>query len=307
MRNKFWDSSPILYILRKWIRKNKAGYMFILLPLILYTIFFLYPFVSNVKLSLTNWNGVNAQKVFIGLNNYREMMVDSMLLKSLINNGIWVIIGTIVPIVTGLILALLLWRGKLKGRIVFRTIYFMPVILSPAAIAITWRWMYQPNFGLINRVLGAIGLDFLSRGWLGDPKLALYMVLIAAIWGYTGFVVAILIAGLQNIDLELLDAARCDGANYLQTTIHVTIPQLSHILTMISVYSIIGSIKVFDIIYVMTRGGPANSTEVLGTYAYKQGFYFSNVGYGATLSIFIAFIALILSLIFMKLRKNQEV
>ena len=226
--------------------------------------------------------------------------------ESLSHNLVWVIIGTISPLVIGLLLAVLLSNEKVKGRTVFRTIYFMPVILSPVVVGLIWGWVYNPIFGMLNRVLDIIGLGSYSRGWLGDPNLALFMVLIAAIWSYFGFCLVILVAGMQNIDTELYDAANMDGANSWQQFMNVTIPQLSSVLTMIVAYTMIGGFNVFDIVYIMTGGGPANSTELIATYTYKQSFQLNSVGYGATLSMVMTFLSLVASFLFLKMREKSE-
>ena len=307
MVRKILHSSSDLASVRKWIQRNKIGYLFILPALLLYAIFFIYPFANAMYLSLTDWNGVDLQKTFVGLNNYIRMVKDKLMWLALSRNAIWVIIGTVVPIAIALILSVLLGGRKTKGRSFFRTVYFMPVVLSLVVVGIIWGWVYNPVFGMLNRVLEVIGLGSLSRGWLGDPKLAIYMVLIAAIWSYLGFCVVILLAGLQNVKVELYDAAKCDGANSWQQLIHVTIPQLYHVLTMIGVYSMINGFHVFDIVFVMTRGGPANSTEVIATYTYKQGFQLNSLGYGSALGMVLAVLSLIVSYIFLKFRERSEV
>lgn len=291
---------------RLWIKQNKSGYLFILPAFLLYSLFFIYPFLQSVFISLTNWNGVDAAKAFIGPKNYLAMLSDGLMWTSLTHNLIWVIIGTAAPIVIGLLLAVLLSNEKTKGRIFFRVIYFMPVMLSPAVVGIIWGWIYNPIFGMLNKVLDGIGLGFLSRGWLGDPNLALYMVLLAAIWSYFGFCLVILIAGMQSIDSELYDAAKIDGANAWQQFINVTIPQLSSVLTMLVAYTMIGGFNVFDIVYVMTAGGPANSTELIATYTYRQSFQLNSVGYGAALSMIMTLISLAASYIFIKFREKAE-
>lgn len=290
----------------KWIRQNKAGYLFILPALIVYAIFFIYPFFGSIYLSLTDWNGVNPQKIFVGIDNYVQMINDSLMWKSLYHNIIWVIIGTLAPIIIGLILAVLLWSKNTKGRNLFRTIYFMPVVLSPVVVGIIWGWVYNPIYGMLNRALDIIGLGNLSRGWLGDPDLALFMVLIAAIWSYFGFCLVIFLAGLQSVEMELFDAAKIDGANSWQQFINVTVPQLSHVLTMIIAYTMIGGFNIFDIVFIMTEGGPANSTELIATYTYKQSFQLNSVGYGAALSMAMTFLSLVASVIFLKLREKGE-
>lgn len=288
--------------IRVWINQNKHGVLFVLPAFVLYLIFFIYPFFQSIAISLTDWNGVNPVKVFIGMENYLKLIKDELMWKSLGHNFTWVILGTIAPIMIGLLLAVLLSGKTTKGRTFFRTVYFMPVMLSPVVVGIIWGWVYNPIYGMLNKILDSIGLDNLSRGWLGDPKMALYMVLITAVWSYFGFCLVILMAGMQNIDAELYDAANMDGANSFQQFFNVTIPQLGSVLTMIIAYTLIGGLNVFDIVYIMTGGGPANSTELIATYTYKQSFQLNSVGYGASLSMVMTLISLAASALFMKFR-----
>jgi len=291
---------------KRWLNQNKHGILFILPALLLYSVFFIYPFLQSIQISLTSWNGVDPTREFIGLANYARVLKDSLMWKALGHNLIWVILGTVSPIVIGLLLAVLLSGKNTRGRTFFRTLYFMPVMLSPVVVGIIWGWVYNPIYGMLNKILEGVGLGEFSRGWLGDPNLALYMVLITAVWSYFGFCLVILMAGMQNVDTELYDAANIDGANSFQQFIHVTIPQLSSVLTMIIAYTMIGGLSVFDIVYVMTGGGPANSTELIATYTYKQSFQLNSVGYGATLSMVMTVLSLAASYLFMKLREKAE-
>ena len=288
----------------KWNRRN-VGYFFVLPSLVLYIIFFIYPFLSSIYLSLTDWDGLKPVMNFVGLQNYERMLGDPLVWQSLKHNVIWVIIGTTAPVVIGLMLSLLLW-GRIRGRLLFRTIYFMPVVLSSVVVGIIWGWIYNPIFGILNRILRFIGLDSLARGWLGDPDVALYAVLIAAIWSYTGFCVVIFISGLQNVDMDLIDAATVDGANAWRRLVHVIIPQLRYVLTMVIAYTLIGGFNVFDIVLIMTRGGPANATEVIATYTYYRSFREADVSYGAALSMLMTVLALAATLIFMRIRERGQ-
>lgn len=289
------------------INKKNAGYFFVLPALLVYVIFFLFPFINSIYYSLTSWNGVDAVKKFVGLQNYVKLSADPLMWLSLQHNLTWVVIGTIAPVVIGLLLAILLWSGNTRGRTLFRTVYFMPVVLSPVVIGIIWGWIYNPIFGIVNQVLTRLGLDSWTRGWLGDPDWALYAVLLTAIWSYFGFCLVILLAGLQNVDMDLFDAARMDGANGWQQLINVIIPQLGSVLTMVTVYTLIGGFNVFDIVYVMTGGGPANYTELIATYTYKKSFVENHVGYGAALSMVMTILSLVASFIFLKIRERSEV
>ncbi len=286
-------------------RKALAGWAFVVPALLIYAFFFIQPFFYSIYYSLTDWNGADPVKQFVGLGNYIKLAGDSLLWQALGHNLIWVIIGTVSPIAIGLLLGVLIWTGAL-GRVLFRTIYFLPVVLSEVVIAIIWNWIYHPLFGAVNQILRGIGLDHLARGWLGDPQTALLALLMTAIWSYYGFCFVIIMAGLQNVDISLVEAATIDGANGWQRFIHVIVPQLSHVLTMITAFTLIGGFNVFGIVFVMTQGGPGTATQVIATYTYRKAFQESQVGYGAALSMVMTLLSLATSYIFIRLRERQE-
>ena len=288
-----------------WVRKNFTSYAFILPALLLYSLFVLYPFVTNIYYSMTDWDGAQAIKTFTGIDNYYRLLKDPLMWLSLGHNMIWIVFGTLTPVVVGLVLATLVSSG-VHGMVVFRTVYFMPVVMAQVVVAIIWSWIYHPLFGPINTVLHAIGLGNIARGWLGDLDWALYALMIAALWAYFGFCFVILLAALQGIDLTVHDAAKIDGANTWQRFIYVTVPQLAPVLTMLTAYTLIGGFNVFDIVFIMTRGGPANATEVLATYTYQMAFKQSQVGYGAALTMVTTVLSLIASYLFITLRERND-
>ena len=264
-----------------------------------------YPFFQSIYFSFTSWNGVNAVKEWIGTANYQELLHDDLFKLALQHTVTWVILGTIAPIVIGMLLAILLWQRP-KGFTLFRTVYFMPQVLSSVVISIIWNWIYNPIFGILNKSLDAVGLKDVSRGWLGDPDVALYAVLVAAVWATIGLCLVIFLAGLQNVSKDLLEAATVDGANSWRRFWDVTVPQMANVLNVVIALLLIGGFSVFDIVFVMTGGGPANSTEVLATYTYKEAFTQNNVGYASTLSVVITVLSLIASVTFIRLRERQE-
>ncbi len=288
---------------RRWMRKATIGYAFVLPALLLYGFFFIYPFVVSIYYSLTNWDGAQPIKEFIGLSNYRSLLTDSLLWEALYHNVIWVVLGTAAPIAIGLLLGVLLWSGA-RGTTLFRTLYFLPFILAQVVVAIIWNWIYHPLWGPLNVSLRAVGLDSLARGWLGDPAWALLAVIIVAVWSYFGFTFVVIMAGLQDVSKELVEAATLDGANPWQRFIHVIVPQLRHVLTMITAFTLIGGFNVFDIIFVMTQGGPGTATQVIGTYTYRKAFEQGDIGYGSALSMVMTVITLIASYLFIRLRER---
>jgi raffinose/stachyose/melibiose transport system permease protein len=265
----------------------------------------LYPFLNTIYLSFTNWNGATVTKDFVGLSNYVRMVGDGAVLQAFFNNVIWVIIGTISPVVIGLFLALLLWSGA-RGSLFFRTVYFLPFILPLVVVSIVWQWIFHPLFGPLNKLLDGVGLEQLSRGWLGDPNTALYAVLVSAIPGATGLVVVILFAALQNVDVSQVEAAKIDGANWFQRAWYVVIPQLAPVITLVTAITLIGGFAVFDNVFVMTGGGPGHASEVLGTYTYQVAFQQNQAGYGSALAVLITALSLVSAVVFVRLRERQS-
>ena len=289
------------------VRRQQARYavLFVAPALLIYLVFMIYPFLNTVYLSFTNWDGITPSKDFVGLSNYVRVFGEEAALKAFVNNIIWVVLGTVAPVVLGLFEALLVWSGA-RGSLLFRTLFFLPFVLPLVVVGIVWQWIYHPLFGIVNTVLDSFGLDWLSRGWLADPHTALYAVLIAAIWGATGFCFLILHASLQNVDMSTVEAALIDGANWFQRARSIVIPQIAPQITMVTAVTLIGGFAVFDIIYVMTGGGPGNASQVLATYTVKVAFQQNEAGYGSSLAMLITILSLVSAVAFVRLRERQR-
>ena len=166
------------------VRRQQARYaiLFVVPGLLIYLVFMVYPFLNTIYLSFTNWDGITPNKDWVGLSNYVRVFGEAAALQAFINNIVWVVLGTILPVVLGLLEALIVWSG-VRGSLAFRTLFFLPFVLPLVVVGIVWQWIYHPLFGILNKVLDGVGLESLSRGWLADPHTALYAVLIAAIWG----------------------------------------------------------------------------------------------------------------------------
>jgi len=280
--------------------------LFLLPAVLVYGLFMVYPFLGTFYLSLTAWDGYAADKFFVGFENYRVLLQDGKFWQAMSNNLIWAVVGTIAPIAIGFPIAVILWSGA-RFRLAFRAIFFVPVILPEVVIGIVWGWIYNPLFGPLNTVLDAVGLTEVSRGWLGDPSTALLAVLVAAIWATFGLVVVFFLAGLQGIDMSLVDAAKVDGANAWQRARHILLPGIAPIFTFVLTITLVGAFSVFGIVYVMTRGGPGTATEVIAGYAYKQAFSFSLAGYGSAVSMVIAAISLVLAVLMLRFRERRRI
>jgi raffinose/stachyose/melibiose transport system permease protein len=191
----------------------------------------------------------------------------------------------------------LLLNQSLRGRAFYRTSLFMPVVMSFVVVGFLWSWLYNTQFGLVNTIFKTLGWDFLVRDWLGDPKIALWSLILVDIWKWYGFHMVIFLAGLQTIPPELYEAARIDGAGRWQQFLHITLPLLQPVMIVNVTLSLMGAFNVFDIPYVMTEGGPANSTIVMSLHIYISGFKFYKFGYAAALSYVLLTLVTILAAI----------
>ena len=266
--------------------QRRLGIVLVIPVMIMMVIFILLPLGNALAYSVVDFDGINSNPAFIGLANFKEMVLDPNVWHALGNNVIWIILGTAIPMVLGLLIALMLW-GVQRGSMFYRLCFFLPFVLPAVAVGIVWGWIYDPVQGMLNETLGAIGLESLQRGWLGDPQWALYAVIVTAIWGGTGFAVVIFISALRNVDVELVDASRIDGANATARVWYIILPQIMPVFLMVLTVTLVGGFSVFDIVFIMTGGGPADATEVIGTYAYSQAFELSRIGYGTTLALLI--------------------
>ncbi len=265
------------------LKEKLKAFSFLAPALLIYIIIIVFPGIYSVVLSLFEWNGV-AEKRFVGLANYVKLFTNDDIFRiALKNNIIWIVLTVCITVVLALILALVL-NGKFTGRIVYRSIFYFPYMLSWIVIGIIWKWMYNPNFGMINTFLGAVGLDSLKGSYLSNPKIALYCIFAAALWQGLGQPMLYFLAGLQTMSSDVLEAARIDGAGKINLFIRIIVPMLKETFVIVLATQIIASMKVYDIIYVMTDSGPANSTQTLATYMYNQTFSYNNLGMGSTVA-----------------------
>ena len=231
--------------------------------LLVYCVFALYPMLNVVFLSFMQWNGLTATKQFVGLDNYFEVFTqDPVFWQAVRNTVLWTVLSVIFPPAMGFALALAL-NQNIPGRSPLRALYYLPVIIAPIAVATMWRWMYDPFFGLFNATLTLLGLQGLIQDWLGDRNVALYAMFVASVWQTVGFSLVLFLAGLQNVSQTLVEASRIDGAGRFEVFRYVTLPALRPSITIVLILSIINSLKAFDIVYGMTGGGPAQSTQML--------------------------------------------
>lgn len=283
--------------------QTRLGILFIIPVMIMVGTFFVFPMINALYYSVVDFDGVNPNPAFVGLANFAEMFTDPEVWHALSNNLIWIIVGTVSPMVIGLLIAITLWTVR-RGSVIYRVVFFLPYVLPGVAIGIVWGWIYDPVSGWLNQALRLIGLDGLARGWLGDPSTAIYAVLVTAIWATTGFVIVIFLSALRNVDAELVDAARIDGANAPQRLWFIILPQIMPVFLTVLTLTLVGGFSVFDIIFIMTGGGPADATNVIGTYAYTNAFQLSRIGYGTTLALLITVLAIPITVALNRLQRR---
>jgi len=281
----------------------RLGILLALPVAIVTAVFFVFPMLNALYYAVVDFDGLDPTPPFVGLDNFTEMFTDSATWHALGNNAIWIVIGTSAPMIIGLLTAVLIWSGR-RGGPLYRLLFFLPFMLPGVAIGIVWGWMYDPVNGWVNRALGAVGLGGLSRGWLGDPDTAIFAVLATAIWATCGFVTMIILSALRNVDAELVDAARIDGANAAQRLWHILLPQIMPVFLMVLTLTLVGGFSVFDIIFIMTGGGPADATEVLGTYAYSSAFELNRISYGTVLALLITILAVPFTIMLNRLQRR---
>lgn len=270
-----------------------------LLPaLLLYTVFAIVPILQSFYYSLMEWNGFTEMK-FVGFDNFIRLFGEPLFWNSAKNNLYVVAASVAGQVPLALVIALLLNR-KLKGAKLFRTIGFLPVVLSTVVISLTWSLIYNTKNGLVNELLRAVGLDALTQNWLGDTKWSMAAVCITVIWQFVGLYMIIFLAALQNIPEEILEAARMDGASEWTATWKITIPMIWDTIIVAIILCISGSLRTFDLIYVMTHGGPSHSTEVMALYMFNETFSKLQYGYGSAVSVVIFFFSLLLIFIVTK-------
>lgn len=270
-----------------------AGYVFLLPNLIGFVVFLLFPILFAFYIMLTDWS-LAAEPQFVGLENFETMVNDRLFWNSLKNSFYYTFVAVPTGIFIAFWLALALNR-KMRGIIFFRTIYFLPQITLTVAAATVWRWIYQPEIGLINYLLGLIGID--GPNWIHNTGWAMPSVIIMSNWQGIGFAMLILLAGLQGIPEEYYEAAAIDGASSWQRMRFVTLPMLSPAIFFVVVTSLIGAFQSFDQFFILTQGGPAHATTPLTLYIFNNAFAFFKMGYGAALAAVLFVIILIITLI----------
>ena len=282
------------------------GWLYLLPTLLVYLVFTFLPILETIRTSFYQWDGFSQNRVWIGIANYVEVFSDPKFLNALRNNLVFVIFYSIIPILIGLFLASLLSRRPIPGFAFFRTALFLPQVISMVVVGVIWRWMFNPTFGPINTLLRLVGLNKFAISWLGDFTWALPAVGSIVTWVQYGFCMVLFLAGMQHIQDEYYEAASLDGAGAFQQFIHITVPGLRAEIAVALVTTIIAALRVFDLVYTTTRGGPGESTMVTGFLIYRAAFTTNRIGYAAAIATVLTVIILAISLVIRRFQRTGE-
>lgn len=281
-------------------------WLFLLPGLLAYVLFKLVPTLGALGLSLTDWTGLSNTVKFAGADNYARLLTDPGFHKALGNSLKFTLSVLLFQTLVSLGMALLTVKDS-KMNVLFRTLFFMPMIISSVSIGFIWTFMYDANVGVINAVFKSLGAPGLAKPWLADPNIVLYALAFVQIWTHAGQLCIIFVAGLQTIPESLYEAAAIEGANRNQVFRYVTWPLLAPATAIVMTLTTIGSFKAFDLIWVMTQGGPAKASDILSTFIYTQAFGFFKFGYAATSAVIFLVIIATITILQFKLLKAREV
>jgi raffinose/stachyose/melibiose transport system permease protein len=285
---------------------QRQGWLLLAPAIAIYAAFALYPMVDVFVLSFQQWNGLTPNREWVGFANYAYIFTDDPVFwVAFRNTVVWTVLAVFIPPLIGFGLALAL-NQNMPGRNGLRAIFYLPVIIAPIAVATMWKWMYDPFFGLFNAILNDLGLQALIPDWLGDRKVALYSIFAAYIWQHVGFSMVLFLAGLQGVSQTLVEAARIDGAKRSQVFRFVTLPAMRTSITVVLVLSLIQSLKAFDIVYGMTLGGPAQSTQMLALWAFTQSMQIHDFGKGSAVAVVLLVITIAIVVPYMAWRRKSE-
>lgn len=273
-----------------------AGWVFILPALVGTLIFIIIPVICSFGLSFAKWDLLNPIQ-FVGLANYREIFSEALFFKILLNTVVFALATSVLGVIIPLVLACIL-NSKIRGAEFYKTAYFLPFITPMIVIGVVWEWIFDPNIGLLNHVL------HLHINWLYDTHFAMPALIIVSVWKLIGYNMVIFLSSLSGISQSMFEAAKIDGANELQTFKNVTVPLLSPTIFFVVIITAISSFQVFDLIYLMTQGGPLNSTNVLVYAIYQNAFEYFNVGKASAIAYVLFVIILVLTLVQWNLRKK---
>ncbi len=288
------------------LKKKLTPYMLLLPALIIMLVFVYLPVVQNIYYSLFRWSSIDPAMKFIDIQNYTRIFSDKIVAVSLRNNVLYAVISVVFQVGLSLVLAAILEAKIIRPSMAnaFRNTLFMPAVLAITVVGITFQLIYSPNTGLINQLLEAVGLENLTRAWLGEETTAIYSIIAVSQWQWVGYDMILFVVAIQAIPEEMYEAASIDGASVIQKFFNITVPMVRETILVLTTITVIGGFKVFDIIWVMTAGGPNNASQTLGSYLYRVGFRNDEMGYASALATLLFVITLVLTFIQLRIGKT---
>ena len=284
------------------LKSKKYIFIFLFPAMLLITIFLYYPLGKTVQYSFTDYSEWSPVFNYIGWENFHRLFTDSIIGKSLINTLILLVGCVAVEVGVALILAVLVDSIK-RGFRFFRMVFFFPVVISGSAIGLMFYLAFQYDYGLMNNIIAVFGMEKIN--WITENS-AMYLVLIPVLWQYVGFYFVIFLTAIANVPADIYESAELDGITGFKKTIYITIPMIQEVIVTSLGLVIAGSLKVFDIVFVMTNGGPLDASQLLSTYQYQQAFVYNNQGYGSAISVLIITLGLIIYIVTNKLAQQKE-
>jgi probable ABC transporter permease protein yurN len=290
--------------MKKRGKSDRIAYLYIFPLMILSFAIVYYCIIDTVFVSFTDWDGMSAEFNIVGASNYIKMFKDPIFWRSVFNNLIFFVGTVFVQAFIGFILAVFL-KTKLSGTGIFKAVYFMPIAMATSIITSIFKILMDPTNGALNQFLRSIHMNILACNWLGDPKVALFSVILVNIFQWMGFSMMTYYAGLMGLPDDVYEAARIDGAGFFKTVFHITFPMLRGTTNVLVILGIVGSLKTFDIVKLLTGGGPGRSTTVMNTYLYEKAFNDFNAGGAASIGVSILILAVVMSFIQIRLGEKE--
>jgi len=288
---------------RRWLTLG-----WVLPSLVLLAVFVYYPILDNIRLSFFSWNAFSPAPEFVGLENYRTMFDDPVFWVALKNNVAYAVVSLIFQVALALVLAAVLEEFiRPRLRSVLRSIYFIPSVISITVAGLLFSFIYNPRFGLLNELLAAVGLEQWQHSWLGEQATAIWSIIAMSQWQNIGYTTVLFCVAIQRIPTELYEAAKVDGAGRVRSFFTVTVPMVREMTTLLIILTVSGAFLLFNEVMVMTAGGPADSSQVLGTWMYRNAFLADNMGYAAALATFIFVLTLLFAVFQMMVARRRRV
>ena len=288
--------------------KKRTPYLYMLPGLLMVLVFVYIPVIANCVYSFFRLSSYSQGMTFVGLDNYVRFFRNETFWIMIRNNFLYCIISLIVQVGFGTVIALLLESKlvKTRARDIFRNIYYIPALISLTAVGLMFTFVYEPNLGLLNSALKALGLSSMTQSWLGDSKLAIYCIIAMSQWQFTGYITLLMVVAFQNVSEDYIEAAIVDGAGPVRRAISILIPLAKEQLLVCIIITIIGAFKLFTEVYSTTAGGPGNSSQVLGLFLYQNAFLHDDLGMAAVTGVFIFVITMAISIVQIRVSRSGE-